>query len=145
MQRFNFQNILYTLRTSFSSPRESCSFPRGPITLLSSMRLVLAVCSFSGRGTRTVVSDVKVENRIGDAIVHRAIRAHQEGTPWKCCIIIPVLPGFPFPLDHSDAGSVSMRLFQVTFATLLTDLRSVSLWSVRTGRSAGDRTRSSAG
>ena len=91
------------------------------------------------------MNDVKVENRIGDAIVHRAIRAHREGTPWKCCIVIPVLPGFPFPVDHSDASSVSMPLFQVTFATLLTELRSVSLWSVRIGRSAGDRTRSSVG
>jgi len=91
------------------------------------------------------VNDVKVENKIGDAIVHRAIRAHQEGTPWKCCIVIPVLPGFPFTIDHSDASSVSMPLFQVTFATLLTDLRSVSFWSVKIGRSAGDRTRSSVG
>ena len=70
------------------------------------MRLVLAVCSFFERGDRTVVGDVKVENRIGDAIVHRAIRAHQEGTPWKCCIVIPVIPGFPFPIDHSDASAV---------------------------------------
>ena len=91
------------------------------------------------------MNDVKVENRIGDAIVHRAIRAHQEGTPWKCCIVIPVLPGFPFPVDHSDASSVSMPLFQVNFSTLLTELRSVSSWSVRIGQSAGDRTRSSAG
>jgi hypothetical protein len=62
------------------------------------------------------VADVKVENRIGDAIVHRAIRAHREGTPWKCCILIPVLPGFPFPIDHSDASSVSTDLFQFSFA-----------------------------
>ena len=54
------------------------------------------------------MSDVKVENKIGDAIVCRAIRAHREGTPWKCCIVIPVLPGFPFPIDHSDASAVSM-------------------------------------
>jgi len=52
------------------------------------------------------VNDVKVENKIGDAIVHRAIRAHQEGTPWKCCIVVPVLPGFPFSIDHSDASAV---------------------------------------
>ncbi|KAF9777640.1 phospholipase D [Thelephora terrestris] len=60
--------------------------------------------------TSTVVADVKVENRIGDAIVHRAIRAHREGTPWKCCILIPVLPGFPFPIDHSDASSIRIIL-----------------------------------
>ena len=70
------------------------------------------------------MNDVKVENRIGDAIVHRAIRAHREGTPWKCCIVIPVLPGFPFTIDHSDASSVSTPLFQATFSMSLKDLRS---------------------
>jgi phospholipase D1/2 len=63
---------------------------------------------------------VKVENKIGDAIVHRAIRAHQDGTPWKCCILVPVLPGFPFSIDHSDASAVSGTLFQVLLP-LLTD------------------------
>jgi hypothetical protein len=58
--------------------------------------------------SRTVVDDVKIENKIGDAIVHRIIRAHREGTPWKCCILIPALPGFPFSLDHGDASSVSL-------------------------------------
>ena len=52
------------------------------------------------------MNGVKVENKIGDAIVHRVIRARQEGKPWKCCILIPLLPGYPFPIDHSDAGSV---------------------------------------
>lgn len=56
--------------------------------------------------TSTVVNDVKVENRIGDALVDRIIRAHREGTPWKCCIVIPLLPGFPFSIDHSDASAI---------------------------------------
>jgi phospholipase D1/2 len=55
----------------------------------------------------TTVGDIKVENKIGDAIVERAIRAHREGTPWRCCIMIPLLPGFTFPVDHSDASAVS--------------------------------------
>jgi phospholipase D1/2 len=55
---------------------------------------------------RTVVQDVKIENNVGDAIVHRIIRAHRDGTPWKCCIVIPLLPGFTFPVDHSDASAV---------------------------------------
>ncbi|KAF9221001.1 phospholipase D [Gyrodon lividus] len=54
----------------------------------------------------TVVNDVKIENNIGEALVHRIIRAHREGTPWKCCIIIPLLPGFPFPIEHSDASAI---------------------------------------
>ncbi|KAH9925437.1 phospholipase D [Epithele typhae] len=56
--------------------------------------------------TSTVVNEVKIENRIGDAIVQRAIRAHREGIPWKCCIVIPLLPGFSFPVDHSDASAI---------------------------------------
>ncbi|KAF9565693.1 phospholipase D [Agrocybe pediades] len=60
--------------------------------------------------TSTVVNDVKVENNIGDAIVHRIIRAHRDKAPWKCCILIPVLPGFTFPVDHSDASAVRIIL-----------------------------------
>ncbi|OAX33335.1 phospholipase D [Rhizopogon vinicolor AM-OR11-026] len=56
--------------------------------------------------TSTVVNDVKIENRIGDALVDRILRAHREGTPWKCCILIPLLPGFPFPIDHNDASAI---------------------------------------
>ena len=56
----------------------------------------------------TVVNGTIVGNQIGDALVHRIIRAHKERTPWKACIIIPVFPGFPFPIDHSDAGAVSV-------------------------------------
>ncbi|KAI0081599.1 phospholipase D [Panus rudis PR-1116 ss-1] len=60
--------------------------------------------------TSTVVNEVKIENRIGDALVHRIIRAHREGTPWKCCVVIPLLPGFTFPVDHSDASAIRIIL-----------------------------------
>uniref|UniRef100_A0A8H7XQ51 Phospholipase n=1 Tax=Psilocybe cubensis TaxID=181762 RepID=A0A8H7XQ51_PSICU len=60
--------------------------------------------------TSTVVNDVKVENNIGDAIVHRILRAHKDGVPWKCCILIPALPGFTFPVDHSDASAIRIIL-----------------------------------
>ncbi|CAL1712514.1 unnamed protein product [Somion occarium] len=60
--------------------------------------------------TSTVVNEVKIENKIGDAIVHRIIRAHREGTPWKCCVLIPLLPGFTFPVDHSDASAIRIIL-----------------------------------
>ncbi|CCL98408.1 uncharacterized protein FIBRA_00405 [Fibroporia radiculosa] len=56
--------------------------------------------------TSTVVNEVKIENKIGDALVHRIIRAHREETPWKCCIVIPLIPGFAFPIDHSDASAI---------------------------------------
>ncbi|KAG6810809.1 hypothetical protein H0H92_010253 [Tricholoma furcatifolium] len=58
----------------------------------------------------TTVNDVKVENKIGDAIVHRIVRAHRDGAPWKCCIVIPLLPGFTFPVDHSDASAIRIIL-----------------------------------
>ncbi|KAF9242554.1 phospholipase D [Melanogaster broomeanus] len=54
----------------------------------------------------TVVNDVKIENEIGDVLVRRILRAHQDGTPWKCCILIPLFPGFPYSIDHSDASAV---------------------------------------
>ncbi|KDR82694.1 hypothetical protein GALMADRAFT_238185 [Galerina marginata CBS 339.88] len=60
--------------------------------------------------TSTVVNDVKVENNIGDAIVHRILRAHRDRSPWKCCILIPLLPGFTFPVDHSDASAIRIIL-----------------------------------
>ncbi|KAH0831900.1 phospholipase D [Lanmaoa asiatica] len=58
----------------------------------------------------TVVNDVKIENGIGDALVRRIVRAKREGTSWKCCIVIPLFPGFPFPIDHSDASAVRIIL-----------------------------------
>ncbi|KIK69659.1 hypothetical protein GYMLUDRAFT_992337 [Collybiopsis luxurians FD-317 M1] len=60
--------------------------------------------------TSTVANDVKIENKIGDALVHRILRAHRDNIPWKCCIVIPLLPGFEFPIDHSDASAVRIIL-----------------------------------
>jgi phospholipase D1/2 len=53
-----------------------------------------------------VVGDIEVENKIGDALVSRIIRAHREGTKWRACILIPLLPGFTFPVDHDSASAV---------------------------------------
>lgn len=60
--------------------------------------------------TSTVVNDMKIENKIGDALVHRIVQAHRDKTPWKCCIVIPLLPGFTFPVDHSDASAIRIIL-----------------------------------
>ena len=81
-----------------------------------------------------MVGDVTVENKIGDAIVHRIIRAHREGSPWKCCVVIPLLPGFPFPVDHTDASSVSsfQSRYCVIEAHYCPTLRFVSSWNVKT-------------
>lgn len=67
----------------------------------------------------TVVNDVKIENRIGDALVHRIIRAHREGTAWKCCIVVPLLPGFTFPVDHGDASAVNFLILIIVTTKLI--------------------------
>ncbi|KAG9102619.1 Phospholipase D1 [Ceratobasidium sp. 370] len=58
--------------------------------------------------TSTTVNDVVVENRIGDALVNRIIRAHHDGVKWRACIVIPLLPGFTFPIDHGEASAVRL-------------------------------------
>lgn len=56
-------------------------------------------CSFEG---------VVVKNRIGDALVERIIRAHQAKKPWRACIVIPLMPGFPLQVDEPDGGLVRL-------------------------------------
>ncbi|KAG8947797.1 Phospholipase D1 [Tulasnella sp. 424] len=56
--------------------------------------------------TSTLVNNIPVENNIGDALVYRIIRAHRDRTPWRACIVIPLLPGFTLPIDHKDASSI---------------------------------------
>ena len=58
--------------------------------------------------TSTTVNDVVIENKIGDALVNRIIRAHHDGVKWRACIVIPLLPGFTFPIDHGEASAVRL-------------------------------------
>lgn len=58
--------------------------------------------------TSTVMEGNKIENKIGEALVSRIVRAHREGTPWRAIIVIPLIPGFPMPIDHPDASSVRL-------------------------------------
>lgn len=58
--------------------------------------------------TSTTVNDVIIENKIGDALVNRIIRAHHDGVKWRACIVIPLLPGFTFPIDHGEASAVRL-------------------------------------
>lgn len=60
--------------------------------------------------TSTVVDGINIENSIGDALVERIIRAHKENTKWKACIVIPLLPGYTFPIDSTEASSVRIIL-----------------------------------
>lgn len=57
-----------------------------------------------------MVDGVRIENGVGDALVDRIIRAHREGTPWKACIVIPLLPGYTYPIDSNEASSVRLIL-----------------------------------
>ncbi|KAJ1309919.1 hypothetical protein OPQ81_006678 [Rhizoctonia solani] len=58
--------------------------------------------------TSTTVNDVIIENKIGDALVNRIIRAHHDKVKWRACIVIPLLPGFTFPIDHGEASAVRL-------------------------------------
>lgn len=82
------------------------------------MVLVGWVIQWQNPRGRTVVNDVQIENHIGDALVERIIRAHQKQTPWKCCVMIPLLPGFTFPVDHPDASAVRMHASVTRNSTL---------------------------
>lgn len=60
--------------------------------------------------TSTIVDGTPIENRIGDAIVSRIIRAHKAGEKWRACVVIPLLPGYTHPVDSSEASSVRLIL-----------------------------------
>lgn len=49
-----------------------------------------------------------IHNGIGDALVNRIIRAHKEGTAWRACVVIPLLPGYTYPIDSSEGSSVRL-------------------------------------
>lgn len=49
---------------------------------------------------------VVIENKIGDAIVDRIIKANNEGKPWKAFILIPLMPGFDSQVDQPEGSSV---------------------------------------
>ncbi|KAM3163069.1 Phospholipase [Lachancea thermotolerans] len=49
---------------------------------------------------------VVVENKIGDALVDRIIKANSEGKTWKAFIVIPLMPGFDSPIDKPEGSSV---------------------------------------
>ncbi|GMK58130.1 hypothetical protein CspeluHIS016_0501620 [Cutaneotrichosporon spelunceum] len=60
--------------------------------------------------TSTIVDSTPIENRIGDALVKRIIRAHREGEKWRACVVIPLLPGYTHPVDAPMASSLRLIL-----------------------------------
>ncbi|KAI5860889.1 phospholipase D [Durotheca rogersii] len=58
--------------------------------------------------TSTETMNTRVVNRIGDALVERIIRAHEKNEEWRCCIIIPLVPGFQNTVDQAEGSSVRL-------------------------------------
>ncbi|KAI7231645.1 phospholipase D [Hortaea werneckii] len=54
------------------------------------------------------VEGTPIHNKIGDALVERAIRAHENGEQWQACLIIPLMPGFQNSVDSQDGTSVRL-------------------------------------
>lgn len=56
--------------------------------------------------TSTEVDGVLIENQIGNALVQRIVRAHENGENWRAFILIPLMPGFEAEVDTDKASSV---------------------------------------
>ncbi|KIW09031.1 uncharacterized protein PV09_00924 [Verruconis gallopava] len=56
--------------------------------------------------TSCEMSGTVIENKIGDALVERIIRAHENEEWWRACILIPLMPGFQNAVDAQDGSSV---------------------------------------
>ena len=63
------------------------------------------------------VEGTRIENRIGDALVERIIRASQRGEGWRAVIIIPLMPGFQNAVDNQDGTSVRL-IMQCQFRSI---------------------------
>jgi phospholipase D1/2 len=61
--------------------------------------------------------NTKIVNKIGDAIVERAIRADQNNENWRCVIIIPLMPGFQNTVDEPEGTSVRL-IMQCQFRSI---------------------------
>ena len=61
--------------------------------------------------------NVKIVNKIGDAIVERAIRAYQNNESWRCIVVIPLMPGFQNTVDEPEGTSVRL-IMQCQFRSI---------------------------
>lgn len=55
-----------------------------------------------------MVDNTRIHNLVGDALVERITRAHQDGEDWLAVILIPLMPGFANPVN--EPGGASVRL-----------------------------------
>ncbi|KAI1112305.1 phospholipase D [Nemania sp. NC0429] len=58
--------------------------------------------------TSTETLNTKVANRIGDALVERILRAHRNDEEWRCCILLPLMPGFQNTVEQAEGSSVRL-------------------------------------
>lgn len=49
-----------------------------------------------------------IENKIGDALFERIVRAHENREEWKAILVIPLMPGFQNGVDEQDGSSVRL-------------------------------------
>ncbi|KAL9577285.1 MAG: hypothetical protein Q9212_006465 [Teloschistes hypoglaucus] len=63
------------------------------------------------------IEGTKIENRIGDALVERIIRASQKGEDWRAVVLIPLMPGFQNTVDSQDGTSVRL-IMQCQFRSI---------------------------
>ncbi|KAI4180087.1 MAG: hypothetical protein L6R41_007470 [Letrouitia leprolyta] len=63
------------------------------------------------------VENTRIENRIGDALVERIIRASQKGEAWRAVVLIPLMPGFQNTVDSQDGTSVRL-IMQCQFRSI---------------------------
>lgn len=61
--------------------------------------------------------NVKIINKIGDAIVERALRASNNNEAWRCTIVIPLMPGFQNTVDEQEGTSVRL-IMQCQFRSI---------------------------
>ncbi|KAH7419961.1 phospholipase-like protein D1 [Cadophora sp. MPI-SDFR-AT-0126] len=60
---------------------------------------------------------VKIVNKIGDAIVERAIRAFKNNESWRAVILIPLMPGFQNTVEQPEGTSVRL-IMQCQFRSI---------------------------
>lgn len=60
--------------------------------------------------TSTDVYGTRIFNRIGDALVERIIKAHQNDEDWRAIIVIPLMPGFQNTVAEQEGTSVRLIL-----------------------------------
>ncbi|KAK4166516.1 putative phospholipase D1 [Cladorrhinum sp. PSN259] len=58
--------------------------------------------------TSTETLNAKMVNGVGDALVRRILRAHENGEDWRAVILIPLMPGFQSEVNEQDGSSVRL-------------------------------------